>query len=109
MMNYRITTEQWKKMENMLPPERKPQGGRPAKDNRMMLNGMIYWINTGVTWRDLPEEFGPWQSVYGRLRTWKQQGVWKKLIPVLLEQEVVDTTQSPPPLHRRGRKVRHRY
>ena len=47
----------------MLPPERKPQGDRPGKSNREMLNAMVYWLNTGIPWRDLPERFGPWQSV----------------------------------------------
>ena len=43
-------------------PERKPQGGRPAKGNREMRNAMVYWLNTGVPWRDLLKRFGSWQS-----------------------------------------------
>lgn len=76
----------------MLPPERKAKGGRPAKDNRQMLDGILYWLNTGIAWRDLPERFGPWQSVYGRFRTWTKQGIWEKVFAGLIEQDLVDET-----------------
>ncbi|WP_367575838.1 transposase [Acutalibacter intestini] len=37
--------------------------------------GYLYWLNTGIPWRDLPERYGPWKSVYTRFRRWSQQGV----------------------------------
>lgn len=92
MKRHEISEEQWNKIKDILPPERKPQGGRPAKDNRVMLNGIIYWLNTGIPWRDLPERFGPWQSVYGRFRTWTLQGVWELVFATLIEQDIVDET-----------------
>ena len=76
----------------MLPPERKPQGGRPGKSNREMLNAMIYWLNTGIPWRDLPERFGPWQSVYSRFRAWTKAGVWEAVLTNLIQQDIVDET-----------------
>ena len=76
----------------MLPPERKPQGGRPGKSNREMLNAMVYWLNTGVPWRDLPERFGPWQSVYSRFRAWTKAGVWEDVLTNLIQQDIVDET-----------------
>ena len=51
-----------KEIKDVLPSERKPQGGRPAKNNRIMMNGIIYWLNTGVALRDLPERFEPKQK-----------------------------------------------
>jgi len=90
MKRHELTESQWNRIKDMLPLERKPHGGRPAKDNRLMLNGIIYWLNTGVPWRDLPERFGPWQSVYGRFRTWTLQSVWEKLLYTLIEQDIVD-------------------
>ncbi len=57
-----------------------------------MLNGIIYWLNTGIPWRDLPERFGSWSSVYSRFRRWTQQGVWEKLFTALIEQDIVDET-----------------
>lgn len=92
MSRHEISEERWDRIKDMLPPERKPQGGRPAKDNRLMLNGIIYWLNTGVPWRDLPERFGPWQSVYGRFRTWTLAGVWERVLAILIERDIVDDT-----------------
>lgn len=57
-----------------------------------MLNGMIYWLNTGIPWRDLPERFGSWNSVYSRFNRWTQQGVWEKVLVALIEQDIVDET-----------------
>ena len=76
----------------MLPPERKPQGGRPGKSNREMLNAMVYWLNTGIPWRDFPERFGPWQSVYSRFRAWTKAGVWEDVLTNLIQQDIVDET-----------------
>lgn len=90
MRRHEITDAQWERIKDILPPERKSGAGRPAKDNRVMLNGIIYWLNTGVPWRDLPERFGPWNSVYTRFNRWTRQGVWEKLFVVLIEQDIVD-------------------
>ena len=57
-----------------------------------MLNAILYWLNTGVPWRDLPERFGPWQSVYSRFRTWTKAGVWERILLALIEQDLVDET-----------------
>ena len=76
----------------MLPPERKPHGGRPGKSNREMLNAMVYWLNTGIPWRDLPERFGPWQSVYSRFRAWTKAGVWEDVLTNLIQRDIVDET-----------------
>lgn len=92
MRRHELTEKQWNKIGPLLPPERKVTGGRPAKENRHMLDGILYWLNTGIAWRDLPERFGPWQSVYGRYRTWTRQGVWEKVFAALIEQDLVDET-----------------
>ena len=57
-----------------------------------MLNGILYWLNTGVPWRDLPERFGPWQSVYSRFRAWTLTGVWENVFTALIAQDLVDET-----------------
>ena len=57
-----------------------------------MLNAMVYWLNTGVPWRDLPERFGPWQSVYSRFRAWTKAGVWEDVLTNLIQQDIVDET-----------------
>lgn len=57
-----------------------------------MLDDILYWLNTGIAWRDLPERFGPWQSIYGRFRISTKQGVWEKVFAGLIEQDLVDET-----------------
>ena len=92
MKRHELSEAQWKRVKDLLPPERKPQGGRPGKNNREMLNAMVYWLNTGIPWRDLPERFGPWQSVYSRFRAWTKAGVWENVLTNLIRQDIVDET-----------------
>ena len=89
---HEISEKQWKRIKYKFPPERKPQGGRPGKSNREMLDAILYWLNTGIPWRDLPERFGPWQSVYSRFRAWTKAGVWENILRTLTEQDLVDET-----------------
>lgn len=76
---HELTDDQWAILEPRLPPQR-PRTGRPAKDHRLILNAIIWRMKTGVPWRDLPERYGPWQSVYTRFRRWQQAGVWDRLL-----------------------------
>ncbi|MEV2333114.1 IS5 family transposase [Paenibacillus larvae] len=80
---YELRDDQWNEIKDVLPPERKTQGGRPAKDNRQMLNAMLWVIRSGAPWRDLPEYYGPWQSVYTRFRRWEKAGVFDRMLDVL--------------------------
>ena len=57
-----------------------------------MLNAILYWLNRGIPWRDLPGRFGPWQSVYSRFCTWTKAGVWERILSALIEQDLVDET-----------------
>ena len=92
MKRHEISEKQWNRIRDKFPPEKKPQGGRPGKSNREMLNGILYWLNTGIPWRDLPERFGPWQSVYSRFRAWTKAGIWEDILTALIEQDLVDET-----------------
>ena len=59
------------------------RGGRPASDHRLVLDA-IFWISrTGSPWRDLPEEFGKWSSVYRQFRRWTLAGLWELILNVL--------------------------
>ena len=81
--NYDLTDEQWKRVEPMLPPERTGKKGRPRNDNRKMLNGMLWMNHSGAQWRQLPQCYGPWQSVYARFAKWRDDGLWEKIFTVL--------------------------
>ncbi|THA22782.1 transposase, partial [Streptomyces sp. A1547] len=54
--------------------------GRPRAEDRRVVNGMVYKIRTGVSWRDLPERYGPWKSVYTRFRRYAIDGVFTRAL-----------------------------
>lgn len=68
-----------------LPPQRAATG-RPAKDHRLIVEGILWRLRTGAPWRDLPERYGPWQSVYTRFRRWQRAGVWGRALAALQAQ-----------------------
>ena len=79
--------------------ERTGKRGRPAKNNRIMLNGMLWIARTGAQWREMPECYGPWQSVYARFRKWQKDGVWEKIFHTLssdadMENLSIDSTMA---------------
>src|SRR4030095_4373648 len=62
---------------------RAPACGRTRSDPRMMLNGIFWVLGTGAPWRDLPERYGPWQTVYDHFRKWRQSGVFTAIVEAL--------------------------
>ena len=81
MKRYELTKEQWEHVKAALPPER--TGGRPRKDDRKMLNGMLWIARSGAQWRELPEAYGPWQSVYARFAKWRDDGTLEAIFRAL--------------------------
>jgi transposase len=79
---HELTDAQWAKLEPLLPPQRAATG-RPAKDHRTLVNAMLWRLKTGAPWRDLPERYGPWQTVYSRWRRWQRAGVWSRVLAAL--------------------------
>ncbi|BCL25094.1 transposase [Streptomyces tuirus] len=49
-------------------------------EDRQVLNGMVYKIRTGISWRDLPERYGPWKTVYTRFRRYALDGVFTQAL-----------------------------
>jgi len=82
MRRHELTDEHWERLTPLLPPE-KPATGRPNKDHRTILNGILWILRTGAPWRDLPERYGPWHTVYSRFRRWQQAGIWDEVLRVL--------------------------
>ena len=58
--------------------------GHPWKPHRPLLNGILWICHTGAPWRDLPERYGPWQTVYDRFNRWRADGTWAKIVVRLL-------------------------
>jgi hypothetical protein len=81
-----LTDEQWEQLRPLLPSQ-KPQTGRPAIDHRLMVEGMLWVARTGSSWRELPERFGPWSTVSSRYQRWCQEGLWARILQVLLPSE----------------------
>lgn len=79
-IRYEIQDKQWRLIQDLFPPKRKPQGGRPAVDNRRMLNAMLWVARWGAPWRDLPDTFPNWKSVYTRFRRWQKAGIWDRVL-----------------------------
>ena len=75
LRRYELTDEEWNRIAPLLPPENTGKQGRPRKDNRIILNGMVWLARSGAPWRDLPERYGSWQTVYSRFRKWIDDGI----------------------------------
>jgi transposase len=73
-----LTDEEWDRLRVFLPAD-PPRGGRWA-DHRMVINGIFFRTRTGCPWRDLPEGFGNWKTVYNRHRRWSGDGTWQEIL-----------------------------
>lgn len=87
---HELTDEQWAVIELLLPAS--GVKGRPRVDDRRVINnGMLYKCKTGIAWRDLPERYGPWKTVYNRLWRWSRNGTLTTLVrKVLVIAEAID-------------------
>ena len=56
------------------------RSGRPRTDDRLMLNGVLWVLCSGAAWRDMPERFGPWSTVYQRFRDWRNRGKFDQML-----------------------------
>ena len=79
-----VTDEEWSVIGPLLPAER-GRDCRPAHDNRPYFEGMLWIARTGAQWRQLPAEYGKWNSVYQRFRRWALTGVWDAVLQTLSE------------------------
>jgi transposase len=80
-----LSDDQWELIEPLLPPQRSGRG-RPMRDHRQVVEGVIYRYRCGLAWRDLPVSFGPWQTVWKRHRRFSEDGTWDKIHQALLAQ-----------------------
>ena len=78
MTRYTLSDAQWADIEPLC-PGKKADPGKTAKDNRLFLEAVLWIVRTGSPWRDLPQEFGNWNSVYRRYRRWVQLDVFKNI------------------------------
>ena len=76
-----LTDAEWALIARLLPSH--PRQGRRWSDHRLVIDGVFHRARTGTPWRDLPERFGPYQTVYGRHRRWSADGTWERILSTL--------------------------
>jgi transposase len=76
---HELSDAQWAELADFFPPRAPKRGGR-WKDDRTLLNGVFWRLNTGAPWRDLPERYGPWQTVYHRFNALRKSGLLDRII-----------------------------
>jgi transposase len=75
----------WERLARFFPPAgHRHTRGRPREDHQRIINGILWRLHTGAPWRDIPETYGPWETIYGRFRRWRRDGTWAKILTSLL-------------------------
>ncbi|MFT4234210.1 MAG: IS5 family transposase, partial [Microbacterium sp.] len=77
-MRQEISDEVWSVMEPLMPTV--TGRSRPWTDHRLAVEGMAWKYRTGAPWRDVPERFGKWNSIYKRFNRWAEDGTWEQLL-----------------------------
>ncbi|MGH7461229.1 MAG: transposase [Longimicrobiales bacterium] len=91
-----LSEAQWQRVEHLI--LRSNTRGRPSRDPRVGLNGILWILRRGAPWRALPPRFGPWQTVYARFRSLQREGRLREIL-TLLDLDL-------PELHDRARRAR---
>jgi transposase len=83
-----MSDEEWGYFEPFLVRKR----GRPARNHRRVLDAVFWMMRTGAPWRDLPEEFGEWNSIWRQFRRWADSGIWDVILEALAGSQVSEMT-----------------
>ena len=95
MPRHALTDSQWARLQPLLPADR--PGPKSKLGDRCFVDAVLYRAKTGIPWRDLPERFGPWKTVYNRFNNWALRGVWEQLFVAVQQEDdprgsIVDAT-----------------
>src|SRR5271170_3896985 len=80
MARYELTDDEWNLLKGLFP--RQKRGGK-WNDHRVTLNGMLWILRSGAPWRDLPDRYGKWKSVYHRFNRWRREGLFDRILKAL--------------------------
>jgi transposase len=83
MVRHRLTDDEWDAIRDLFPEPAKT--GRPPRDPRVIVDAILWVLRTGSPWRDLPERYGPYTSVYNRFNRWAKAGVWIRVFETLAQ------------------------
>jgi len=106
---YEISESEWERIKEMFPPERTGKPGRPSNDNLTTLNGILWIARSGAPWRDMPERYGSWSTVYDRFKKWSETGVLEAIFEALtldadMQDLSIDSTSVDAHQHSAGAK-----
>jgi transposase len=73
MTRHQLTDEEWDCIADLFPPP--AQTGRPPRDRREIMNAILWTLRTGSPWRDLPDEYQPWSTVWDLFDEWNGNGL----------------------------------
>jgi transposase len=79
---HELSDQQWELLTPFFPPRRRKRGGQ-WKDDRAVLNGIFWRLNTGAPWRDLPERYGKWKTVHDRFTKLRKSGLLDRILAAL--------------------------
>ncbi len=77
----RLTDEKWARLRPLLPDN--GHRGKQWREHRTVVEAILWVLTSSASWRDLPEEFGPWQTAYYRYARWRQEGLWQQIVEML--------------------------
>jgi len=106
--------EQWTRMSAHIIGDERTRGSS-GRDNRMFVEGVLWIVRTGSPWRDLPDVFGSWNSVFRRFSRWSAKGLWHRIFAAMADDSdfeylIVDSTIVRAHQHaagaKRGLKIR---
>ena len=103
-----MSDEQWARISGLI-IGRPDQRGSTGRDNRMFVEGVLWIVRTGAPWRDLPEVFGEWNSVFRRFSRWSENGVRQRVFEAMpddpdFEYLIIDSTIVRAHQHASGAK-----
>lgn len=111
MRRFELTDAQWERVCKLLPSQ-DGTAGRHGNDDRLFVNAVLWIARTGSPWRDLPERFGNWNTVFVRFNRWSKAGVWEDLFEEFqdpdLKMLMVDSTIIRAHQHAAGAKKKSR-
>jgi len=81
MLRHRLTDEQWERIKGFFSPP--AATGRPPRDRRPVMDGILWILRTGSPWRDLPAAFGPWKTVWRLFDQWNHDGTLDAILQEL--------------------------
>ncbi len=108
MIRRELSDAQWRRLERLV-PGKEGDKGRHGEDNRLFIDAVLWLARAGAPWRDLPDEFGKWNSVFQRFRRWAKKGAWERIFNALLEDPdfeylIIDSTIVRAHQHAAGAK-----